>query len=395
MTDRPPGTPAANKNADISAYFLRNTATPSQAPESKMAPPRNNNAGTASLKKTSKGPPSASQGNGSLPHRPDSPILSPEIPGIDSCSFAQSVQTASTQGPALPEGWKELIALLPTKKDISDSAATIVNTLSKEIHDLKQRIDTVDSRVCEVETSTSLLESRMSAMEKVHVDYKKRLILMQLSIDDGENRSRRNNIRVRGLPEATSGSDLRATIVAIFNRLLDKPPTDELELDRVHRVQGPRRGDDPAPRDVLARVHYYTIKEEILQKSWTRGPLDFDGATVQLFPDLSRLTLRMRGQLRPLLEAIRSAGATYRWGHPFHLIVLKGTNSFVLRWPEQLPDLFGFLECPGFSVPNWLDFPITFNNPRSTSPRPQRSGRRQWRSRSRISPRDNLTSPES
>lgn len=234
----------------------------------------------------------------------------------------------------------------------------------------------------------------MSAMEEAHVDYKRRLILMQLSID-GENRSRRNNIRVRGLPEATSGGDLRATIVAIFNRLLDKPPTAELELDHVHRVQGPRGGDDLAPRDILARVHYYTIKEEILRKAWSQGPLDFDGASVQLFPDLSRLALRMRGQMRTLLEAIRTTGATYRWGHPFHLIVLKGNNSFVLRWPDQLPDLFSFLAIPGFSVPNWLDFPITFSSSRSTSPRPQRASRRQWCSRSRITSRDNPTSPES
>lgn len=392
MTDRPPGSPAANRTADIAAYFLRNSATPSQALESKMAPPRSGNAGTASLKKTGKGLSNAPQGNGSLPNRADSPILSPEIPGADSCS---SIQPANTQEQPFPECWKGIIALLPTKQDITESTATIVNTLSKEIHDLKQRIDTVDSRVSEVETSASLLESRMSDIEKAHTDYKRRLILMQLSIDDGENRSRRNNIRVRGLPEATSGSDLRATIVAIFNRLLDKPPTAELELDRVHRVQGPRGGDDLAPRDILARVHYYTIKEEILRRAWSQGPLDFDGASVQFFPDISRMTLRMRSQIRPLLEAIRTTGATYRWGHPFHLIVLKGNNSFTLRWPDQLPDLFRFLEIPGFSIPNWLDFPITFNSTRSMSPRPQRASRRQWRSRSRTTPRDNPTSPES
>lgn len=75
--------------------------------------------------------------------------------------------------------------------------------------------------------------------------------MLQLSVDDGENHSHRNNIRLCGLPEVTSGGDLRATVIAIFNRLLDKPPTAELELDHVHRVQGPRGGDALVTRDVL------------------------------------------------------------------------------------------------------------------------------------------------
>lgn len=216
---------------------------------------------------------------------------------------------------------------------------------------------------------------------------------MQLSID-GENRSRRNNIRLRGLPEATSGGDLRATVTAIFNRLLDKPPTAELELDRVHRVQGSRGREAPPPRDVLARVHFYAVKEEIMRQTWTKGPVNFDSAVVHLFPDLSRLTLKMRGMLRPLLEAIRNAGATYRWGHPFHLAVLKNGGSFILRWLDQLSDLFAFLDTPAISIPDWLDFPLTFGITRPASPRPQRRSRRQQCYRSEAKSRDNPISPE-
>lgn len=67
------------------------------------------------------------------------------------------------------------------------------------------------------------------------------------------------------------GAIFKATVTAIFNLLLDKSPTEELELDRVHRVQGPCGRDASFPRDVLARVHLYTIKEEILCRAWARG----------------------------------------------------------------------------------------------------------------------------
>lgn len=56
--------------------------------------------------------------------------------------------------------------------------------------------------------------------------------------------------------------------------------------------------------------------------------------------------------MQPLLEAIREAKATYRWGCPFHLIVRKQGSEFYLRSPDQLPDLFSFIDKPAISVPN-------------------------------------------
>ncbi|XP_018407835.1 PREDICTED: uncharacterized protein C16orf59 homolog [Nanorana parkeri] len=71
-------------------------------------------------------------------------------------------------------------------------------------------------------------------------------------------------------------------------------------------------------------------KEEIIRQAWRHGSSDFDGATIRIMPDLSRHTLRMRRLVRPLLDQIRSASATYRWGHPFHLII------YYKRWKEVL-----------------------------------------------------------
>lgn len=83
-----------------------------------------------------------------------------------------------------------------------------------------------------------------------------------------------------------------------------------MELDNVHRIPGPRAplpaqrasADPDLPRDVLCRVHFFTIKEEILHLAWKKGMIDFDEAPIRIFPDISRQTHVMRGLLRPLLE---------------------------------------------------------------------------------------------
>ncbi|PIO28748.1 hypothetical protein AB205_0221580 [Aquarana catesbeiana] len=344
------------KGSEITHYFLRQHAASSPATPAKMAPPRvpPTNA-AASAKKSAQPGTNAGGDRPASDDRSASPILSPVILITDtqsSCSHTRET------GGNMEGSLRDILSGLPTRQDLQEMAASIVNALSRELHDLRQQVDTVDERVTVLESSASTSDARIAAMEQEQRGFRRHLVDIQLKLDDGENRSRRNNLRLRGIPEATMGSDLRATVVAILNQVLGKPPAAELELDRVHRIPGPRippaASQDPdatdLPRDVLCRVHFFTIKEEIMRLAWERGPIDFDGALIRIYPDISRQTRAMRGLMRPLLEVIRAAEATYRWGHPFHLIVRRQGAEFYLRSPDQLPDLFSFLAKP----------PITF-----------------------------------
>lgn len=104
------------------------------------------------------------------------------------------------------------------------------------------------------------------------------------------------------------GPDLHSTFVAILIlKLLGRPPETELERERVHRVHDAHTvspasqtlGPAPLPHDVLCRVHFFTIKVEIL--AWIKCPLEFDGAPIHIYPDVSKHTRAMRGLLCLLL----------------------------------------------------------------------------------------------
>lgn len=173
-------------------------------------------------------------------------------------------------------------------------------------------------------------------------------------IENSENRSRSNNVRLQGIPEATSGTDLKSTVITILNRVFDREASSPIELDQVHRVGGPRRDSSGRPWDVLWRVHYYTLKEDLIRKAWRMGPVDFDGASIHFCLNLSRNTLHMCPVVHPLLDLIHQARATYTWGHLFSIKVTSGNNNFVLSDPDQLPEFFLFLEQDPVDLLNWL-----------------------------------------
>lgn len=65
--------------------------------------------------------------------------------------------------------------------------------------------------------------------------------------------------------------------------------------------------------------------------------VDFDGAKLSFFPDLSHRTLMQHQATKPLLEVLQDAKLIYRWGFPFNLSVTKDGQQFILRNEDDLP----------------------------------------------------------
>lgn len=96
-------------------------------------------------------------------------------------------------------------------------------------------------------------------------------------IDDLENRSRRYNFRIRGLPESII--DVILVTHDLMKALFLNIPSHCLELDRVHRSLGPPRKDG-SPRDIIVKPHFYTVKEAIMKQSGTLPQVSYQGHPV-------------------------------------------------------------------------------------------------------------------
>uniref|UniRef100_A0A3B3T8J5 L1 transposable element RRM domain-containing protein n=1 Tax=Paramormyrops kingsleyae TaxID=1676925 RepID=A0A3B3T8J5_9TELE len=135
--------------------------------------------------------------------------------------------------------------------------------------------------------------------------------------EDFEARSRRNNIRILGVPE---GSD-SATITEIAALLreafgLDKEPV----LNRSHRVSLSKPKDASRPRPLVVRFHYYTDCAYILRRAKEQRQLKVRGWAISIFPDFTAGVARARAAFNEVRQFLRSVeGVRYRLFYPARL----------------------------------------------------------------------------
>ncbi|CAH2251385.1 Hypothetical predicted protein [Pelobates cultripes] len=77
---------------------------------------------------------------------------------------------------------------------------------------------------------------------------------------------------------------------------------------------------DITERDVIARVHFYYTKEQLMKASRSSDMPD-PYSRIKLFADLSAATLQFRNNLTPVTSTLRDHNIAYRWGYPAKLLI--------------------------------------------------------------------------
>lgn len=216
----------------------------------------------------------------------------------------------------------------PSLFDLEKLVSDIKNTVTAVTADLRTNIQAVAHRTGEVEQTTQTHAAAIRQVQSTYDSQLSHLLDLHRHVEDLNNRVRRHNIRVWGVPESTDPGTLQQTICTIFNDLIDRPADSPIEIERAHRALRPQPRDNEPPRDVICCVVNYPLKEEILRKAREWGCILHNGTEVKLFQDLSQITLQNRRALRPLLDALCTRNILYRW---------KTSTSAALALHPHLP----------------------------------------------------------
>lgn len=145
--------------------------------------------------------------------------------------------------------------LNPVTSSLFTLRAEIQEDFQKEIKSLKEEVTSLTTQLTRKETVIGQLEARITDLEA--------------AMDETEQYSRRNSIRITGIPE-TKGENPTAKALDLFNtKMALTPPVDIADIDRAHRVganeEGKKRGVLVKFTSYRARAKVFSAKKELKQ----------------------------------------------------------------------------------------------------------------------------------
>lgn len=154
-----------------------------------------------------------------------------------------------------------------------DELSTVIN---QKIQTATGQIEEATQRLEEVERNFAVSEKWDLAVKDVLLDLMNNQRILQNKLSDQESRSRRNNIRLYGVPESETpdGSSItlfvEKLIMTELGNSLEIQRGAELGIERAHRALGSRPPPGAPPRSIVVRFLRFTTKEKVLKTAWKK-----------------------------------------------------------------------------------------------------------------------------
>lgn len=160
------------------------------------------------------------------------------------------------------------------KNDIKSEMKQELTSLREDIdHKLREN----NKELQEQKAKLAEAEGRITELEEWNADANEALLkllnqtrYMQDKLTEQEVRSRRNNIRIFGLPEETEGSSMTDYLDQLLRTELELPEEIQLQIQRAHRTPPLKRSANAPPRSVVVNLLQFETKEMILKKVWQK-----------------------------------------------------------------------------------------------------------------------------
>lgn len=180
-------------------------------------------------------------------------------------------------------------ALDPIQKHLAENG-NILRSLKEQADIHAKKFSTVFNQIDSIQANLRKNEKETSACSA-------EVTKLQRKLDDLEDRSRRNNVRLVGLPAGAEGDDPRRYLQKMLPTWIPRLGSDPLEIDRAHRVFS---NSTARPRTMIFRLLRYTDRQAILEGARKAKPTLTDGTKLQFFADYGPGTTKERQKYKEI-----------------------------------------------------------------------------------------------
>lgn len=164
---------------------------------------------------------------------------------------------------------------------------------------------------------------------------------MRLKIANLEDRSRQNNIKIRGGPEAIIPAKITPYLQQLFRKLIHSLTAQELLIDRGHRIHKLQSLHESVPRDILACIHFFHTKEYLMRATRSSQVLPEPSTKIALYIDISAAKAQARKAFTSVTSILLEHKIPYKWWVPHqtpgYLPTTADLHFNTQRWDQTTP----------------------------------------------------------
>uniref|UniRef100_F7EK59 L1 transposable element RRM domain-containing protein n=1 Tax=Monodelphis domestica TaxID=13616 RepID=F7EK59_MONDO len=238
-----------------------------------------------------------------------------------------------------------------------------VNSLIDKKSQMEKQLEASNSRAHKTEKQNQSLKTRIKQLEDNDLTKQQELIKQSKKINeleenikyltdkvtDKENRRRRDNLRIIGLPEKP---EVNKNLNAILQEIIQENCPDvlkqggKIEIEMVHRTPSILNPQKTTPSNVIAKFKNFQAKEKILQEAKKRN-FRYKGAPIRITQDLAAAMLKDRKAWNTIFRKARELVLQPRISYPSKLTIyfqgkvwvfnkIENFQIFVKKRPELI-----------------------------------------------------------
>ncbi len=195
--------------------------------------------------------------------------------------------------------------LIPALRELRED----IQATNMSVKELREEFEAIVTKTKQTRDRVDSVQAAAREDKRTVMDLKDQLERLTEKMTDMEDRSRRNNVRLVGLPEGMEGPDAAGFLRANLSKWIPSLRGRDIEIDRAHRVYDGGRGSD-RPHTLIFRVLRWHDRSDILKGARQAYPVKCaqNNVTLLFFPDFSPATAIRRKAFGPVLKKMTALG---------------------------------------------------------------------------------------
>ena len=196
------------------------------------------------------------------------------VAGTEPASLNQLIDLLTPIGKQLDEVKKEVKEV---KQGISDVRREVKEELDRIRRETESKLEGINADMKTQHDNTEEAQTRIAELEEWQTGAKSEMLTMTAltqrmkeKMTDLEGRSRRNNIRIFGVPEGTEENSTGKYLESFLTTELELPRDIPLQIQRAHRALAQKPPPNAPPRSIVVNFLQFETKEMVLSHAWKR-----------------------------------------------------------------------------------------------------------------------------